>query len=68
MFRHKIKGTVHPLLCDSALEFTGERHAEEMSEPRSGQKASWHLQVCDTKQVQVKLAVHSALLSQKACM
>jgi len=39
-----------------------------MTKPSFGQKASRHLQVCDTMQVQVKLAAHSALLSQKACM
>jgi len=51
LLRDKMKGTVHPLLCDSTLECTRDRHAEETTEPRFGQKAYLHLQLCDTMQV-----------------
>ena len=55
LLRDKIKGTVHTPLYDSTLEFTRGRRAEGQSEPRYRQKASWHLHICDTMQLQVNV-------------
>ena len=51
LLRDKMKGTVRPLFCDNTLECTRDRHAEETTEPRFGQKASLHLQLCDNASV-----------------